>query len=319
MRQCGAVLLGLSLLGCATIVPYTGQGPYPQLSRGAPVLPIDILGNILALPSKLLLFTWRFDSHSISVPTETKLIEYLRAQDLAALNAAHFQLNEYNPAQDLSRLIHNPNVAWPYRALIGVPVTLFTDVLLPGRLFPWGDYYNPYTNTVHLFSDHPAISLHEAGHVHDLATRTYKGTYSALRLLPFVDLYQEYKATAEAIAYLKRTGDRPGEISAYKILYPAYGSYVGSYLFPPIGTIGGVLGGHFFGHSTAAYETYHDKHHPAATPPPAAPTVTTPSTVPLQANTPPSAAAPAPPAAPPASSVPAPSEPAIAAPEASAP
>ena len=146
----------------------------------------------------------------------------------------------------------NRYVAWPYRLLLGFPITLVFDVLLPGRLFPWGDYYNPYTNTVHLYSDHPAVALHEAGHVHDFASRRHKGTYAAVRLIPFVDLYQEYKATKEAIGYLKETENLPTELAAYKILYPAYGSYAGSYLFPPIGTLGGVLLGHAAGRSAAA-------------------------------------------------------------------
>ena len=178
-------------------------------------------------------------------------MEYLDARDLPSLKAAKFQLNEYNPGQDLSRLVKNHDVAWPYRLLLGLPITLVFDVLLPGRLFPWGDYYNPFTNTVHLYSDHPAIALHEAGHAHDFATRRFKGTYAATRLIPFVDLYQEYKATDEALDYLKETQDHATEISAYKILYPAYGTYVGAYVFPPIGTIGGALLGHALGRSTA--------------------------------------------------------------------
>jgi hypothetical protein len=109
------------------------------------------------------------------------------------------RLNQYNPAQDLSRLARNRHVAWPYRLLIGLPVTLLSDVLLPGRLFPWGDYYNPYTNTVHLYSDLPAVSLHEAGHAHDFSKQRYKGTYALGRLVPFVDLFQEFHATDEAI------------------------------------------------------------------------------------------------------------------------
>ena len=265
MRSIAAIGVSLCLVGCATTVPYTGVGPYPQLERGRPVPPVDVVGNVLALPSKLLLFSWKFNLHYISPKTEEKLIEYLEARKLPALKDTKFQLNEYHPGQDLSRLIHNRHVAWPYRLLIGAPITIVFDVLLPGRLFPWGDYYNPYTNVVHLYSDHPAIALHEAGHAHDLATQRYKGSYASLRLLPFVDLYQEYKATKEAIGYLKEVRDRPTELSAYKILYPAYGSYVGSYLFPPIGTVAGVLLGHVAGRSQAAMMTHHDqrlKSHP---------------------------------------------------------
>ena len=254
-RPCASLCLSaLVAAGCATgPPPYTGVGPHPQLERGAAVPPVDFLGNVLSLPMKLLLWNWRFNLHAISPQTEETLVAYLRTQALPAIADARFQLNEYHPGQDLSRRIHNRYVTWPYRVFIGLPVTLLVDVLLPGRLFPWGDYYNPYTNTVHLFSDHPAIALHEAGHVHDVATRRHKGTYAAIRLIPFVDLYQEYQATREAIRYLKETGDREAERSAYKILYPAYGSYVGSYLFPPIGTIGGILLGHAAGQSTAAF------------------------------------------------------------------
>ena len=254
MKRPLALVLSVVLLnGCATMPPpYTGQGPHPQLERGARVPPVDFLGNVLSLPMKLLLWSWTFNLHSISPDTEEKLVEYLSARDLAALHDTKFLLNEYRPGQELSRLIKNHYVAWPYRLLIGFPVTLIFDVALPGRLFPWGDYYNPYTNTVHLYSDHPAIALHEAGHAHDTATRRFKGTYAFLRLIPFVDLYQEYKATKEAIGYLKAASDHETELRAYKILYPAYGSYVGSYLFPPIGTVGGVLVGHAAGRSEAA-------------------------------------------------------------------
>jgi len=263
-----ALLLGLALAGCATTVPYTGIGPYPQIERGAPLPPVDAVGNFLSLPIKLLLWNWKLNVHSISPDTEEKLVAYLQARHLPALADARFQLNEYHPGQDLSRLVHNHYVAWPYRLLIGFPVTLIVDVLLPGRLFPWGDYYNPYTNTVHLYSDLPAVALHEAGHAHDLATRRFKGTYSAARLIPFVDLYQEYKATQEAIRYLKEIKDHETEFAAYKVLYPAYGTYVGGYFFPPFGTLGGVLLGHAAGRSEVALQRHHYGQ-AAQTPPPA--------------------------------------------------
>ncbi len=251
--RAACLLLSLALAGCATAVPYTGPGPHPQLERGAPVPPIDFLGNVLALPLKLLLWSWKFDVHHISPDTEAQLVAYLDARELPALEDTKFRLNQYRPAQDLARLVKNRHVAWPYRLLVGLPVTLVFDVLLPGRLLPWGDYYNPWTNTVHLYSDHPAIALHEAGHAHDTAGRRLKGTYSALRLIPFVDLYQEYQASTEAIGYLEH--EVPGvedERAAYKILYPAYGSYAGSYLVAPIGTVVGVLIGHVTGRGKAA-------------------------------------------------------------------
>ena len=245
-----AWMLTLSLVGCATTpTPYVGQGPHPQITRGHPIPPVDFVGNVFALLSKLIIFNWKVDNHAISKETEDSLVRYLDSPH-SMTEGTHFSLNEYAPGRALKRLVTNHKVAWPYRLLLGFPVTLAFDVLLPGRLFAGllgGDSYNPYTDTVELYSDLAPIALHEAGHAHDFNTRRYKGTYAAVRLIPFVDLYQEYQATDEALRYLVESGERDEEIASYKILYPAYGSYVGSYLFPPIGTLGGVLIGHTLG------------------------------------------------------------------------
>jgi len=254
MRRVCSVLLAVVLVaGCATTPPpYTGQGPNPQLERGAVIPPIDFLGNLLALPYKALLLNWRFDNHVISVETEHMVFNYIEARDLAFLHDTKFRLNQYAPFADLGRLFKNRHIAWPYRVLLGLPATLLTDVLLPGRIFPWGDYYNPFTNTVHLYSDEPAIALHEAGHAYDFSSRRFKGTYGALRLIPFLNLAQEWIATDEAIQYLQEIKDTQTELRAYKVLYPAYGSYIGGYIYAPIGTVIGVLAGHAIGQRKAA-------------------------------------------------------------------
>lgn len=247
VRRCawGAVLLGLGLSGCVTAPPpYVGQGPYPQVSRGTAVPPVDFLGNVLALPGKFLLWNGDFSNHSVSEETEAKLINYLEYRSQPAFEDTHFHLNRYAPHEDLRSLFKNQYVAWPYRIFIGLPVTLIFDVLLPGRLFPWGDYYNPYTNTVHIYSDDPTIVLHEAGHAYDFSNFPLKGTYALLRFVPFMDLYQEWWASDEAIDYLIDTGDRELEFRAYRTLYPAYGTYVGNYLPLPFGSAVGAVIGH---------------------------------------------------------------------------
>jgi hypothetical protein len=247
-----AVVLAVTT-GCATTVPYVGQGPHPQLERGQPIPPIDILANLLALWPKLLLLDWRFANHEISGATEQHVINYLAftASTVPALADTKFRLNQYRPLQDLARLVNNRHVAWPYRLLVGLPATLILDVALPGRLFPWGDYYNPWTNTVHLYSDHPAVALHEAGHASDIGRRHFKGTYAAIRLVPFVDLYQEAQATDEAITFFIETGEQQQEVDAYKILYPALGIYAGQYMFIFGGTILGAMIGHMYGRAKA--------------------------------------------------------------------
>lgn len=247
-----SVLVGVLVLGCATTTPYVGRGPHPQLTRGAAIPPIDFLGNILALPDKLVLWNWRFDNHSISPATERKLTAYLDARNRPAFEESTYRLNQYAPMDDLHALVKNHHMAWPYRLLLGLPVTLLTDVLLPGRIFPWGDYFNPYTNTAHLYSDDPTIALHEAGHAYDYADFPYKGTYALIRMVPLMDLYQEKCATSEAIDYLIETGDRELEYHAYRTLWPAYGTYIGSYLPVSFGSVVGAVGGHIAGRIKAA-------------------------------------------------------------------
>jgi hypothetical protein len=211
---------------------------------------VDTLGNVLALWPKLLLLDWRFANHAISERTEASLVQYLNDR-APNLTHTHVRLNQYAPHKDLKRLVTNRWVAWPYRIFPGLLVTLLTDVILPGRLFPWGDYYNPWTNTIHLYSDRTAIGLHELGHAYDFSQQPYKGTYGLARLIPVVVLHQEWQATDEAIGYLVETGDRAGELRAYKVLYPAFGSYVGGYLLP-FGAPPGILIGHFVGRTKAA-------------------------------------------------------------------
>lgn len=249
--RCLLTLLAIGLsafaTGCATSTPYTGQGPHPQLQRGAPFPPVDLIGNILALPGKLILWNWRFNSHFISEDTEAGLVRYLDARQLPAFEDTVYRLNQYAPIADLKALVKNRHVGWPYRMLFGLPTTLLYDVVLPGRLLPWGDYFNPYTNVVHLYSDDLPIALHEAGHAYDYADFAYKGTYAITRLAPFFDLSQEWQASEHAIEYLQEIGDRNMEYRAYKVLWPAFGTYVGSYLPIPLGSFPGALAGHVSG------------------------------------------------------------------------
>src|SRR4029077_17552625 len=108
-----------------------------------------------------------------------------------------------------------------------------------------GDHYSPFTNTVHIYSNHPAILVHEGGHAKDWAQRSHRGTYAFLRILPFVDLYQEKLASKDAVEYFYCRADKTNELNAYPILYPAYATYIGRYLFlVPFGGPVVIIGAH---------------------------------------------------------------------------
>jgi hypothetical protein len=196
----------------------------PQIARGEPVPVVDALGHyVFSLPSKLLLWNWRVDNHRISPETEETVAAYLKANGLRQVKV---RLNQYEPRDEWRRLVRNSAMPGFWRYTFGV-LTCAEYTALPGRLFG-GDCYNPYTNSVSIYSDHRAIALHECAHAKDFAGRSrgMKGWYSFMRLLPIVPFYQEEIATGDAIGYVRDIEDGRLEKSSYKILYPAYCTYI---------------------------------------------------------------------------------------------
>ncbi len=141
-------------------------------------------------------------------------------------------------------MIQNKRIEWYFRVFPGIPTTLFSSVT--GRVLG-GDHYNPYTNTIHLFSDDSAIALHEAGHAVDFAKKAQPGYYAIGRILPPVELSQEQTASDIAIQHLKEQRDKEGELHAYSTLYPAFGTYGGQYLGVSYGSYVGAAVGHLMG------------------------------------------------------------------------
>ncbi len=261
-----AVLL-LAATGCAASGPYVYgeglEGPRtlrlregePQIERGAPHALVDGLGHyVLSLPSKLLLFDWKVDNHDVSFETEEAIREYLTDNGLANVKV---RINQYAPGDEWRRTFANRDVAGIWRYTLG-PLTAAFYTLLPQRLFG-GDNFNPFSNTVNLYSDRRAIALHEGGHAKDFASKPpfWKGVYAAVRVLPLVPLWQEAAATSDAIAYERAHGGSEEEKQAYRTLYPAYGTYVGGEAVRFLGTtsagifyavqFGPVLPGHLIG------------------------------------------------------------------------
>lgn len=222
--------------GCAT-VPYEYgrdlntsltlelQPGEAQAERGKPVGWLDGLGHyFFSLPSKLILWNWRVDNHKIQPETGDILARYLAANDLPHVKV---RLNQYAPGGEWRRLVKNREMPGFFRFTLGaISTAMYT--ILPGRLFG-GDNYNPYTNTINLYSDVPAIVLHEGAHAKDFAekrNRHWKGWYAFLRLLPLTPLYQEAVASNDAISYAVEENLVAEEKQAYKVLYPAYMTYI---------------------------------------------------------------------------------------------
>ncbi len=218
----GPYVYGEGLEGPHTLLLREGE---PQVERGRPHAVVDGLGHYLfSLPTKLLLLDWKVDNHDVSPETEAAIRQYLADNELDNVKV---RINQYAPGDEWRRLVANRDVSGLWRYTIGsLSVALYT--VLPQRLFG-GDNYNPFTNTIHLYSDRRAIALHEGGHAKDFAGRSRfgKGLYAGMRLLPLLPLVQEAAATGDALAYEREQGGSEDEKRAYRTLYPAYGTYVG--------------------------------------------------------------------------------------------
>lgn len=247
-------------IGCAS-VPYKygvpeDSPPYTalasgeaQVETGRPNWFIDGLGWIFSIPHKIILLDISVGSRRIDAETVDFLAEYLEEN---GLNSVKVRVNQYAPLGEWRRLRGNHSVGAGWRWTFG-SLYLLVYTVFPERVFG-SDNYNPFTHTINLYSDNVPIALHEGGHAKDLAGRKHRGTYAVARILPLVALYHESAATGDAIGYLKDKKKLELEKRSYKILYPAYGTYVGNEILQFYGRpdsiaiyLGAVLCGHVTG------------------------------------------------------------------------
>jgi hypothetical protein len=191
-------------------------------------------------------------NQDISPGTEQQIREYLARNELRDVK---IRLNEYAPFSEFSRPTKNTGVGAGLRYTLDLISWVFYT-LLPGRILG-GDAYNPYTNSIYLYSDLRPVGLHEGGHAKDIAGRNWKGSRAALYILPVAPLFIEARTTNDALSYSKEKDPRLLE-SGYKLLYPAYGAYVGSTALgsvPVVGPLAGAIGaipGHIIGRIKAS-------------------------------------------------------------------
>lgn len=244
-------------------LPYYAQKQFvieddkPQIERGRPNWLVDGLNHYLfSLPTKLLLWDWQLLDHRLPEESERILKHYLELNQLRAVKIRH---NQYDPVGEFKRLTRNREVGAGYRYTLGMIgwllYTLFPDRLFAGvPLIGAGDHFNPFSNTINVFSSDVTILLHEGGHSKDYTQHERKGTSFALfRLVPGIDLLQEAKASNDAIRFLHCIRDLGGELRAYRVLIPAYSTYIAGYV--PGGlelTLPIVLAGHVTGRVQAA-------------------------------------------------------------------
>lgn len=273
MRACLRALLCIGIMngsGCTTIpYEYASERDFvnaPPLAQGEDQFVFGKECSLLdasdwiwpgSLLRKLLLWNSKVDSHQVSGGTIDALRKYL---GLNRLDRVKVRINAYCVGDEWRRTMRNDSVAPAWRYTVGFWSWLMYTIL-PGRFFG-GDSYNPYSNTINIYSDIPSVALHEGGHAKDFAQRKYKGTYAFLySFVPFYNMYPEALATNDALSYLYAQRDWEEYRQAYKVLYPAYGTYVGGNLSSWIATpwwywpylgYAAVIPGHALGRVKAA-------------------------------------------------------------------
>jgi hypothetical protein len=234
----------------------------PQFEHGQPRKVVDAVGWVFGIPKKIILWDRRAVNHHVSAQTEQDLARYLEANGLTSTKV---RINEYDPIGEWQRLRANKEVGAGWRYTVGAFGTL-TYTVLPGRLFG-SDGYNPYTDSVYIYSDIPCIAQEQAGYAKLVHARPHPGTYAALTSLPVVQLWPEKKSKNDVLDYTLTYGTPAQQQEAKRVLYAEFGAEVGGQTSLVLGSnLPLTLAGAGIGHVAARFNA-----NTPVEPPPAAP------------------------------------------------
>lgn len=222
----------------------------PEFEYGEPHKVLDGIAWTTGLFARILTLNRSVNKHEISDETEIKIATYLDENDL---NDVLVSVNQYDPKGQWRRLRETRQVGALWRYSFGT-MTLVQYTLLPGRVFG-GDYYNPFTNTLYVNSDVPAVVLHEAAYAKDVHSRHFPGTYASINELPLIGAWRHVVGINDILGYAQLNDDWDVERETYCVVYPQMGIYstalTGS--FVPfwdgmIITVASAAAGHATGH-----------------------------------------------------------------------
>ncbi len=206
----------------------------PQIEHGRPHKFIDGVGWVFGIPEKIALWDRRASNHDVSPETEQKLAEYIAAN---GMESTKVRINQYDPGGEWRRLVDNKSVGAGWRYTFGALRTLGYTIL-PGRVFSGfvsGDSYNPYTDSIYVYSDIPAVAVEQGAQAKNVHWREHPGTYASVYSLPLLSLFPGKAAKSEVYEYVALNGTYDEQLAARDALYPKYGSEIGgqtAYLVP---------------------------------------------------------------------------------------
>jgi hypothetical protein len=207
---------------CFAVAPTaTPASANPQFECGQPNNVIDGMGWVFGIPRKIVLWDRRAVNHNVSPQTQGSLAEYLNANGMTSTKV---RINEYDPGGEWRRLGANKSVGAGWRYTLGAFGTL-AYTLFPGRLFG-ADGYNPYTDSVYIYSDIPCVAQEQAAYAKLIHQRECPGTYVAVTSLPFVRLWPEKQAKDDVLNFAAAEGTPDEKRAAIHAMYPEYGAEI---------------------------------------------------------------------------------------------
>lgn len=213
--------------GCAT-TPYqygrfladTDEPPAEVVFEyGRPHKTLDNIAWATGIWSRVLFMNCGMNKHELSEKTRDKLVSYLEENEL---NDVLVRVNQYDPKGEWHRLRENEFVSPGWRYSFGT-LSLVQYTLIPGRILG-GDHYNPFTNTLYINSDVPAVVLHEAAYAKDVHGRPMPGTYAVLNEIPVVSLWRRTWCVNDVLGYARANNDWLMEDETYRVVYPQMGA-----------------------------------------------------------------------------------------------
>lgn len=176
---------------------------------------VSFVGN---LPTKALFLSTKIGSYP-KQETQNYVKEYLRNSKLedTTVRIGHSRI-----LKDVLRLFSDKKLKKTSllgRILLGIPTTLYGGLIAK---LTRADHYNPFTKTAVIYSDVPAIAMHELGHAKDYQEKNSPTLYSLARVFAPVMLYQEYVASRKAYKNLKENE----KWQSYRYLMPAFSTYI---------------------------------------------------------------------------------------------
>jgi hypothetical protein len=266
-RRISIVLLFSAALlcgsGCAS-TPYRFGRFHPREPEGVALQPVvveqgkphktlDRVGWAVGIPGRILTLNRKTNNHRVTPETLDKLLVYLEQNDITDVYVA---VNDYDPKGQWRRLRENDRIDPFWRYSVGT-ISWLGYTMFPYRVFG-GDEYNPFTNTLNLTSDVPALVLAEAAYAKDVHSRPHPGAYAAINDLPLLSMWRQARATSDVLGYARVQNDWDTEREAYHVLYPHVGSTTfgpAAHFVPiagPFLAAGGALVGHATGRTVSA-------------------------------------------------------------------